>query len=384
MAPMKRPAAAAAAAGAAKKGRKDNVEATQKKAVQEQCKAVSSAVLLNSSFPKDVVKMLGQNVSSCLSTPHEERHAYQVTVIEMVEAVLSSTEKSLQEALAAAETKVAEAEAAKAERQAAVEAAAEATAGKTAAVEAAQAAHNEALQTVKAAKATLSATNTAFAADIAEFSSKETKKKHLEEIVASLAAADTESLSAEASAALVKAGKELGFDTSLLGSIPSAVQKTPETRGSFDALVIQQAREQITKSIQALEAALAAAEPSRAEQTAKIDAEKTELAEKQTLEVIAKDALTTAEQALKQAEDNQKAANKSLKALGPETKQAKLTLDESQSNLKSFTDGPFAAFRQLLVLSNVPVPEPVPEAPEPPVAPVEELAADAAAEAPVA
>jgi len=363
---MKRPAAAAAT-GAAKKGRKDSDELAQKKAIQEQCKVVSTAVLQDTTFPKDVLKMLSQNVTSCLSTVQEERHPFQVNVINMVQTVLSSSEKSLQDALAAAESKVAELEVAKTERHTAVEATAAVTASKAAETEAAKAAHTQAVHEVKEVKAVLSSTKSASAAEDADVKSKESQKQRLETLLASLGATATESLDAAAANSLVKAGKELGLDTSLLGSLPSAVQKEPTARGNFDTIVIQQASQELTKHLEALTAALTAAEPSRAERAAKIESESAAVSAKEAIEVAAKEALKVAELAQKEAEDFEKAANKALKSLGPETKQAKSVLGQSKSNLQDFTDGALAAFQKLLVLSNVLVPEPEAEVPEPTV-----------------
>jgi len=365
MAPIKRPAAAVAT-GAAKKGRKASEEVTQKKAVQEQCKVVATAVLHNTTFPNDVVKMLSQNLTGCLSTVQEERHPFQVNVIEMVQAVLNSSEQSLQEALAEAEAKVAELEVAKTERHAAVEASTAVAASKTAETEAAKVAHTQTVHDVKDAKAVLSATKAASAAEDADFTNKESQKQHLETVLTSLGATATESLDVGASNTLVKAGKELALDTTLLGSLPSAVQKAPTARGSFDNIVIQQATQELTKHIEALAATLAAAEPSRAERAAKIESETATVSEKEALEVAAKEALKGAELAQKEAEDAQKNAAKALRSLGPETKQAKALLDQSKSNLQDFTDGALAAFQKLLVLSNVAVPKPEAEVLEPP------------------
>lgn len=361
MAPMKRPAAAPAAAvgGSSKRSRaaKVNPEVAAKKAVQEQCKVVAAAVLQNTVFPADVCRMLGNNVSIALSTPKEERHHFQVAVVEMVQSVLASSEQGIRQLIEAAGLQATSAEGAKAERHAAVEAATADVAAKTAAVADAKASLSESTRGTKATKLAMAGAKASAEASDRAAKVNVDKKASLESAL--LLCSQTDVLSAQASASVCKVCKEFGCDTTLLTSLPSALSKTVDQRGNFDKIVLAQAVEELQKNIQAVDELIAAAEPERQENAAKVAAETASFAAAEEIEASLKAAMSDAEVALKAAEDAQKAANKSLKALGPEIKQAAAELAVHKATLTELLEGALAAFEQLLALSNIPVPEPV-------------------------
>lgn len=369
---MKRPAAARATP-AAKKGRKADPTVAWRKATAEQCKAVSSAILKNKGFPKEVVQMVGHNVTAALSKVQAERHPFQVKIIEMAQAILENSLASLQEGFAAAEAELQQLDSSSANLQADVDAAKQALEAKTAAVEGAKTSHLESVQAVKAGKAAHHAAVKEATAGDADLVAAGDKKTRLEDVLIHIQESLAGALPVASVHALCKVGKELDFDATLLSSLPSALAKTPEDRGNFDNIVIEQAAEEIKKQIQAFAEFLAAGEAGRQARAAKVAVEQEAVTNAEGIENALKEALAAVTVAEKEADDALKKATKALKQLGPETKIAKANLEEAKEKLAHLQEGAIAAFQSLLVLA-APAPE------EPAAEPSAEPAAEATAE----
>ncbi|CAL1128944.1 unnamed protein product [Cladocopium goreaui] len=112
----------------------------------------------------------------------------------------------------------------------------------------------------------------------------------------------------------------LDFDTALLTSLPSALQKDPASRGTFDNVVVTNVEDELQKRLAKLKETLAEAAPAREERASKVatcaaavEALKVKL---ESMEKASKDAVA----AMKEADGKSKAAAKALKAFGPEIK----------------------------------------------------------------
>ncbi|CAK8989752.1 unnamed protein product [Durusdinium trenchii] len=157
---------------------------------------------------------------------------------------------------------------------------------------------------------------------------------------------------------LQKLGKEYGFDTALLTSLPSALSKEPASRGDFDGVVVKQVEDELQKRLDTLTAELNEAEPARQARADKVANCKAAVEagkmKQESLEKALKDATTAEKEAVVAA----KAAVKALKAFGPEMKETKGALDEAKESLDDFTSGALKTFTELLEHTKPP-PEPV-------------------------
>mmetsp|Transcript_41105 Transcript_41105/g.87552 ORF Transcript_41105/g.87552 Transcript_41105/m.87552 type:complete len:377 (-) Transcript_41105:115-1245(-) len=376
MAPMKRPAAAQAGPAKSKK------PAT---ASSKDIKVVADALLL-AELPEAVISLLTENLMVSLGVAKEERHQYQEEVIAMISETLDGVEAAIKDRIATSEGKVAEAETDKASREKAAEEATTTATAKSEAVDAAKAALAESTAAHKAAKIALSTAESEQKVGDAKLDAAAGKKTKLESALngtytpIKMGTATPDEVK-EGLAMLVKLGKEYSLDPSMLTSLPAALNKAPDSRGSFDAMVLTQVEEEISKHIQELDEELAKGEPSKAERAAKVTTATAELEAAATAETTAKATLKEAQTAQKEAEAEQKAAAKKVKDFDPEMRQVAADLDEEKANLEKLQTGAVATFKALSERSNIPPPE---EEKAEEVAPAEEAPAETVPELPVA
>eukprot|EP00438_Fugacium_kawagutii_P010537 Skav214534 [mRNA] locus=scaffold410:425821:445329:+ [translate_table: standard] len=162
----------------------------------------------------------------------------------------------------------------------------------------------------------------------AESVKDETKKGKLENTINSVFVPCKDGALEKGISELQKLGKELGFDTALLTSLPSALQKDPASRGTFDNVVVTNVEDELQKRLAKLKEILAEAAPAREERANKVatcaGAVETFKTKLESLEKVSKESVA----ALKEAESKAKAATKALKAtremssdaFGPEIK----------------------------------------------------------------
>lgn len=367
MAPMKRPAATKIG-GVSKKA-----------AIGASCGAVKKALAGASTYPEPVLAMLGNTVSGCLSVAKEERHPFQEQVIHMVAEVLSSVETCINAQIAEAEKNVSEVEAEKSSKDQAEEAANVDLVAKAEAVEAAKTAFTESQEAFKVAKSTYAIAESQKQAGDAEFEGAAAQKQKLESGFTSIFTPLKEGAASEGDpkqsiATMIKLGKEFKFDASLLTSLPSALSKAPDARGTFDAMVITQAEEDLQKQISDLSDTLALGEPKKAEREAKVQAAAAMLAAASEKEQSNKAVLKEAQDVKKEAEVVQKAAAKAVHAFAPDMKQVAKGLEAAKSSLKELKEGALAAFKELVERSAIEPAAPEEEAPvaeEPSAVPAE-------------
>lgn len=355
---MKRPASAGAKGPVAKK------PATARS--DTRVKAVVDAVLKADGFPESVLKMLGANVALTLGVPKEERHDFQEQVSSMVGEVLSAVEAAAKEKIATAEAKFADLGQSKAGLESTAEAAAADLAAKSTAADSAKTEVGSATAALKAAKAAVTTAESDQKAFDADLEAIAAKKVHLESSLAEtfvpLKEGNKEAVKGSV-AELVKVGKEFEFDQSLMSSLPSAFSKDPESRGSFDSMVITQVESEIANKIAALAETLKVGEPAKAAAAEKVATTQAELTTATEKDVTCKAESEAAKAAQKEAEGTSKAASKALKDFEPDMKKASKALDAAKDILSELTAGPLKAYAELLELSNAPPPVAEEEAP---------------------
>jgi len=366
---MKRPAASSSGSA----GKKAKVPSATK-----QFKEIAAVLSEAEGWPEPVLAMLGENLQSILGQPKEERHEMQVRCAEMVAEVFKNIEESIQKKITDAESKLAEAGTEKARRDDQAAADAAIAAAKATALEEANKALDEASKAGKEATKAVQAAKKEQTAGDAENLANEQKKKDLDAALAEIfqplkEGAIEEGARKKAIADVTKLGKEFVFDNALLTSLPSALSKKPEDRGSFDGLVVNQLEKALTENAEKLAATLEAAAPAKQARADKVAEAQAVLEAASTKVKDCQEAVKSSEAALKEAEATSKAANKAVKQFGPEMKQTEASLNEAKEELETFVSGAKATFQELVDKSNVVPPEP--EAEEAP------LAAEAAAPA---
>jgi len=358
MAPAKRPATSTAGAAAKK---------AKGPPVGKICKDVASA-LKSSSLPPHVSTMLSQAMPGCLGACKEERHEFQARVVEMASEAMASVEADLQAKITAAEEKLASADAEKTSREAAVEATKKAAEEKSGLTEAAKKEAEAAAEELKKASEAVKAAEHEQKAGDQKFTQAEAKKEKLQSAVTSVFIPCKDGTveaagKAKAIQEITKLGRAEGFDTALLTSLPSALEKEPSNRGTFDSVVVKQVEDELQKRLDQLAETLAAAAPEREERAQKVSAAAAGLEAAKIKDASAKEAAKAAVDAQKAAVVEEKAAAKALKGFGGEMKSTAAELKDTKEALEEFKSGVLADFTQLVERSNV-VPEPAPEEPE--------------------
>jgi len=370
---LKRPAAADAGAS--------------KKVARDQCSEVADA-LQDAELPKTVLSGLFNKtvLKDCLGVPKEDRHPFQEQVIQMITEVMESIESGMKSKIEAAEKALAESDTAKAAKEAAEKTAEETVTTKKAEAEAAKTAASEAAEAAKAAKAALATATSEQKSGDAELDAAIAKKEKLvsakDGTYGAFKAGTMEEDKKDAGLIeLVALGKEFGMDGTLLTSLPSALKKAPDARGTFDQMVCTTVEQTLDKNIASLAETITSGEPAKAERASKVAAATTASEAAEAESVAKKEASTTATSALKEAEAALKAAVKEVKGHGPLTKELQKSLKADQAALEDFVGGPKEAFTSLLAYTLI-VPE-EPEAPADAEAPAE-TAAEPPAAAPTA
>jgi len=152
--------------------------------------------------------------------------------------------------------------------------------------------------------------------------------------------------------AVVDTGKTYGFDSSLLNTAATLLEKPAEERGAFDQTCMQQVQDAFASQIGTLNAELTAGASGKAERAAAVEqAEAGKLAAENSLADL-KGKAAAAQEAKSAADGEARAAAKSLADFLPDLKATGDALDEAKSELQSFIDGAQAAFSQLKVFQD--------------------------------
>eukprot|EP00747_Dinoflagellata_sp_TGD_P114252 gnl/TRDRNA2_/TRDRNA2_171891_c0_seq8.p1 gnl/TRDRNA2_/TRDRNA2_171891_c0~~gnl/TRDRNA2_/TRDRNA2_171891_c0_seq8.p1 ORF type:complete len:398 (+),score=150.24 gnl/TRDRNA2_/TRDRNA2_171891_c0_seq8:86-1195(+) len=350
---MKRPAAVSEAA--AKKAK-----------IGKMCTAIADAIETTDTLPDSVTEMLGSISKSAMSEYKDQRHPFQVKIVDMVKTTLAGIQASYQKEIDAEQAKVSGAEAEKARRDTVAEEATKVLDGKKEAAKAKKDALTEATAAKKAAEEALKAAEKAQKTGDADLLATGTKKEHLEqlksEMYTPLKEGTTEGSAGKATATKLVSilQKEFGFDKTMLNTLPPALAKPAAERGHFDGLVLTQFEEECGKRLAEFSETLAQGEPAKAARAAAVTAAEAALAasaEKLTAASAEKTAADTEE---KEAEKVLKEAAKHVKDFAKDFSAATSALEEATGAMTTFLEGAMAAFTEL---SERETPPPEPEVP---------------------
>jgi len=388
MAPaMKRPAARMSRGGAAQGpvSKKPAAASGPSRHVKNRCNQVAKAILSSPEYPQDVKTMLATTIDGSLAVPKEKRHAFQDNAIEMVRKVLDGLK-------AAAQSKVDEAEKnlemrckENEQHQSAVEAAATVLAARIQTVSAANLEHSERISARVTAKQALASAEQEQTSGNAGLVVTEDRKQKLESVLETvfgpLKSGDVPTVKAQDGIKTIqKTAKDLGFDASLLQTVPTVFAKAPSERGNFDNVLIEQMEAEFQKCMVTFTDELTNAELAKKERAAKVEAASSEHAEALASEEAAKSAKEAARTAQKEAEIEHKARVKEQQQGASDMSSASEGVDTAKAELTEFQEGPLSAFQEMLEFTEVPPsPSPVP-APEDPTTAAD--AAEQAADAP--
>jgi len=362
---MKRPAASSSAPSKKQRG----------SGISKKITSISKAVKSSESFPTAVLDMLCENMELCLGFCKEERHEYQVQVVEMIQKVLGSVEASLQSSIEAAQKGVSEADAEKEKRAAELEAATQAVTAASEAQAAAEATEAEAAKKKGEAEKNLKSATAEQRSGDKTYEATHGRKTNLGLIMTHFfVPLKQQSLDAskakEAVSAVCKLAKELAFDSALLTSMPSALGKAE--RGTFDQLVMTQVEEEMKKQTAECEAELEAGQKGVTERAEKVTACQQALDSTTAEHAATLASSTAAATAVKEANATEKVKKSSVKNYAADMKKVKAELEDATAEMGMLKEGPLADFKELAEKSIHP-PEPV--APEPVAPEVSEPAA---------
>jgi len=353
MAPLKRPAAAAATAPAPKKP----ATAVQLAAQAKKCDMVCDAVMMAEDLPLTTRQLLCAGLPETAKVLKGERHPFQIQLVDWVDAALKAVEAAAKQRLEAAEGKVAKASAEK-EARAAAEASAkaeldgkvEAAKAKAAALSEANRAHVQAKEALSKAEETKSEGDASLIVQAEEKSKLDTA---LDDVFAKLKVGGVDR--AELDELLLAVGElaeALRIDQAMLTSLPAALGKSPEDRGTFDNLVVEQFESLLREKIAALDAALKDAEPAKQERVAKVEAAKAAVDACMNTVTACQDEAVKASEEKHAAEETTKVAAKAFKSLGAEIKAAEAALEAEKKYWNRFEHGALAAFQELKELDS--------------------------------
>jgi hypothetical protein len=330
--------------------------------------------------------MLANTLTGSLGEPKEKRHAIQDSTIDMVRQVMESLRAAAQSKLVEAETKLETVFKEDGERQKSVQTAAATLEERIKTADAAKSEHAKSTSARMAAKQALASAEQEQTTGNAGLAVAEEKKRRLETSLETIYGLikSGEMPAAEAQDGIKKIeklGKDLGFDASLLQTVPAAFAKAPSDRGSFDDLVMSQVEAEFKKHLATLTDEFANGEPAMKDRAAKVEAASNEHAQALAFEEAAKTAKEASRTEQKEAETEHKAMLKAQQQAASDLRAASAGVDAAKAELTELDEGALAAFKELLEFTEIPPPSPVPAEKEPDPAPATDaaaLAADAA------
>lgn len=354
---MKRPAAAAAPSPAKKRRSAGKVDPTQAK-----CDSVASALLEAEGLPEPVREMLAHSLPSCLSLYKADRHNFQHRVVAMVGEALSEIGTKINQSIAEAEAEVASADTRKAALEAASQACEHTLESKKAVVSSKKEAFETSTTAKKAAAVALKEAEKDEKAGNKELDEAAGKKEELDTFRSTTYKEMTENTATKAGEkALAKLGKNFTYDGELIKALTSAFAKSPDTRGTFDKLVVTQFEEQMDKTLAGLSSTLAQGEPGKQERAAKVASAKSALEVSQVADEACSQALADARNAETEAQLALDSAKKELAAFAPGLAKTCARCDALKAGLTEFSENAMANFKELEAHA-VPPPEEEPAA----------------------
>jgi len=382
---MKRPAARMSPSGAAQEPvlKKQAAVSVQSRHVSKLCNQVAKAILSSPEYPEEVKSMLANAIDGTLVVPKEKRHVFQTNVIEMISEILDGLKAAAQSKLDDAEKKL-EMRCKESEQfQSAVEAAATMLAERKKMATAADFKHAELASARVTAKQLLASAERKQASGNAGLLDTEQKKQKLESVLETvfgpLKGGEMPATKVQDGITRIqKLAEDLGFDASLLLTVPAAFAKAPSERGSFNNVVIEQMEAEFQNRMVTFTDELANGEPAKKERADEVEAASSEHAQALASEEAAKSTKEAARTAQKESETEHDARVKEQQQGMRDMDSASKRLDAAKAELAVLHDGPLSAFRGLLEFTEVPPPPaPVPASEDPTAADAPERAAHA-------
>lgn len=350
---MKRPASAAPIGRPPKKS-------PAEAAMADKCKAIGEAVKA-SDLPDHIAQALAAAVGSCMKTYKAERHPFQNQMLEMIGETLTNSKVAQKSALENAQAKISGFDAAKEARQEELAGAEKLAAEAAEMVSERKAVHVTAAEALKKAVADRKASAAA----------QKNSEKVLEELAAKKSKLET-AFSAEGFGALkekpgsasavkqfTKACQECGFDKSLLDSVPPVLTSSPENRGTFGALIVEQLESQYNKALTDLSNSQGETETAKSEHAQAMESSDLVLKTAQEKDEESKKSLEEAVAQQSQTAKKVSEIKKAIQGALPELEQAKRDVAAATDALNKLEGGALAYFAELLEHS--PPPEPVEE-----------------------
>mmetsp|Transcript_102882 Transcript_102882/g.331561 ORF Transcript_102882/g.331561 Transcript_102882/m.331561 type:complete len:421 (-) Transcript_102882:242-1504(-) len=168
--------------------------------------------------------------------------------------------------------------------------------------------------------------------------------------------------------------REEQFDESLVTSLPTALSKATDARGSFDMMVLTQFEQEVVVRVAAMKATLDGAEGAKAERTQRLESSRKTFEEAKNAQLESASIFTKAQEEEARREEALRLAKHQMSDLRKEARAFFKSVERATFDLKFFSDGPMAAFAALRELTAPPPPpaEPVVEEEESAAAPMEE------------
>jgi chromosome segregation ATPase len=321
-------------------------------AVQAVIDVIRGADDLNSGCKQMLLAML----PASLSIAKDVRTAQQERVVEMIGQLVDSKRQSLQEAAEVEASKCVEVEASKANLDAAVTGAEELLLQATELFTSAQAAAQEAQQASKDAALSLKEAKGADVSADDTCSKLKADRTQLQEVLdAHLSALCAEDFQAETAAGhrdaimtcITSATTAEAFESALLVTLPEALGKPPTERGEFDKMAIDALKKNLSNFLEGLSSKTEAANLSKAQCTAAIEAAEAQVSSTQEIELAKATAVGETEEKMKAASTALETAKNERKQFEPTLASATHERDSKQETLKRFEELNATSFKAL-------------------------------------
>jgi len=316
--------------------------------IQSKCDLVASALLDAEGLPENVREMMANSLPSCLNLCKADRHDFQHRVVAMVGEALHEMGSKINQSISEAEIEVESADSRKVTLDAACETLENTledrkltVRNKKEALEASTAAKKVAIVALKEAEKEEKHGNK-------ELDDAGGKKDELESFRSTIYDDLIKNTASKlGTQALTKLGKTFTYDSELIKALASAFAKAPDTRGTFDLLVISQFEDQMDKSLAGLTATLAQGEPGKHQRAAHVFSAKSSLDVSQVADDACCQALVDARNAENEAQKELDACKKEIADFAPNLGTTKTRCEVLKSALTDFSEKSLATFKEL-------------------------------------
>jgi len=338
-------------------------ERAAKRLAASKCAAVLAELRKAESLPEGCRTMLVNMAEPTLTTYAAERHPFHVQAVEMVAKTFATIESDLQQAIAEGQAKVGSADAEKASRAAALSAAEMTLAGLQQDANSAKDILDADTLADKNAKSDMANAQAALKDSEDEVADNEKKKSVLEgtaTLYRSLKTSEHEAQGRKSSKRVLTVLTDFELEEFVVSSVGEALSKETVERGTFDNIVLGHVDVKLSEWEGTVEFSLKSAHDSKEEHTkAKTAAEQNhaDSVEKFNASKMAYQSATTA---ISEGKHALKEAEAAVKSFEKDMTTAAKSLENAQTALSSFQEGPLKAFADLKDLA--PPPEPVDEA----------------------